>query len=122
MLKVFTTGSAKIEAPLAEASERDSARTASSGAPPDNGETVNIEKDLLTLVDETLHLEGRSSTFTRNTPLMGAVPELDSMGVVALITAFEDRLGLSVDDDEIDGAVFQTWGTLLDFVQGKLSA
>jgi acyl carrier protein len=83
---------------------------------------VDIEKDLRGLIDETLNLGGRSSAFTRDTPLLGALPELDSMGVVALITAFEDRLGFSVDDDEIDGAVFQTWGTLLNFVHSKLAA
>ena len=81
---------------------------------------MDIEQQLRTLVDETLNLEGRSAAFGADTPLLGAVPELDSMGVVSLITAFEDRLGFSVDDDEIDGSVFQTWGTLLAFVRGKL--
>lgn len=42
------------------------------------------------------------------------------MEVVALLTAFEDRLGFSVDDDEVDARVFQTYGTLLAFVQHKL--
>lgn len=82
---------------------------------------MNTESELLTLVDTALNLEGRSRDFTRDTPLLGAVPELDSMGVVAIITALEDRFGLSVDDDEIDGAVFRTWGTLLDFVTAKLA-
>lgn len=83
---------------------------------------LNTEQDLLALVDETLNLGGRSASFKAQTALLGAVPELDSMGVVALITAFEDRLGLTIDDDEIDGAVFETWGTLLDFLRGKLAA
>lgn len=82
---------------------------------------MKIESQLRALLDETLNLEGRSATFDEDTPLMGAVPELDSMGVVALITAFEDRLGFSVEDDEIDGAVFQTFGSLLAFVEGKLA-
>jgi len=83
---------------------------------------LEIENTLRSLVDETLNLEGRSAGFNANTPLLGAVPELDSMGVVSLITAFEDRLGLSVDDDEIDGSVFETWGSLLAFVTDKLAA
>ncbi len=83
---------------------------------------MSVKQQLLSLLDETLNLEGRSATFDEDTPLMGAVPELDSMGVVALITAFEDRLGFSVEDDEIDGAVFQTFGSLLAFVEGKLAA
>jgi acyl carrier protein len=83
---------------------------------------VNIERELRALVDDTLNLGGRTKMFVADTPLMGAVPELDSMGVVALLTAFEDRLGLHIDDDEIDAQVFQTWGSLLEFVREKLGA
>ena len=45
-----------------------------------------------------------------------------SMAVVALITSLEEQLGIVVDDDEIDGATFETIGTLTDFVAGKLAA
>lgn len=81
---------------------------------------MNARKELLSLLDESLHLEGRTAAFDENTPLLGALPEMDSMGVVVLLTAFEDRLGFTVDDDEIDGSVFQTLGTLLAFVEKKL--
>lgn len=81
---------------------------------------MDVKKELLSLMDETLHLEGRAASFDEDTPLLGALPELDSMGVVSLLTAFEDRLGITVDDDEIDGSVFQTFGTLLAFVKEKL--
>jgi acyl carrier protein len=77
---------------------------------------------LLSLLDETLNLEGRTASFSETTPLIGALPEMDSMGVVALLTAFEDKLGFSVDDDEVDGSVFETVGTLLAFVNQKLGA
>lgn len=82
---------------------------------------MDIRKELLSLLDDTLNLGGRASSFQDETPLLGALPEMDSMGVVAVITAFEDRLGFSVDDDEIDGSVFQTFGTLLEFVTHKLA-
>ena len=65
---------------------------------------------LLAVLDGTLNLGGRSSSFTDDTPLMGSIPELDSMGVVALLTALEDQFGFSVEDDEIDGSVFETFG------------
>lgn len=81
---------------------------------------TKLKTQLLAIVDETLNLEGRATAFTEETQLLGALPELDSMGVVSLLTAFEDRLGFSVDDDEIDGQVFQTVGTLLAFVERKL--
>jgi acyl carrier protein len=81
---------------------------------------MNIRSQLLALLDETLNLGGRTAQFTDETRLMGALPEMDSMGVVALLTAFEDRLGFSVDDDEVDGSIFETVGTLLAFVRQKL--
>lgn len=81
---------------------------------------MDIRKELLTLLDEILHLEGRTSSFVDATPLLGAVPEMDSMGVVSVLTAFEDRFGFAVEDDEIDGEVFATFGNLLDFVKRKL--
>ena len=83
---------------------------------------TKLKTQLLSILDETLNLEGRAKSFTEQTQLLGSLPELDSMGVVALLTAFEDRLGFSVDDDEIDGQVFQTVGSLLAFVEGKLLA
>jgi len=44
------------------------------------------------------------------------------MAVVALITGIEERFGIVVEDDEIDGSTFATVGSLADFVQSKLSA
>jgi acyl carrier protein len=81
---------------------------------------MDIKRQLLSLIDETLNLQGRSDSFNEGTRLLGALPELDSMGVVALLTAFESRFGFSVEDDEIDGQVFETVGTLVEFVKGKL--
>jgi acyl carrier protein len=83
---------------------------------------LNIAQEVLRVVDEVLSLNGRSAAFNRNTPLLGAVPELDSMAVITLITTLEDQFGLVVDDDDIDGATFATVGSLTDFVSGKLTA
>lgn len=83
---------------------------------------MDIKSEILGLLDEVLSLNGRSSAFTENTALLGAIPELDSMAVVALITGMEERFGFSVDDDEIDGAAFATVGSLMAFVEKKLSS
>ena len=83
---------------------------------------MDIKQLVLSILDEILSLKGRSAGFTLETPLLGAIPELDSMAVVALITTLEERFGFMVDDDEIDGAVFATVGTLVGFVEGKLAA
>ena len=83
---------------------------------------MDAATDLRALLDETLNLDGRAKSFTEDTSLIGAVPEMDSMGVVSVLTALEERFGLSIDDDEIDGEVFATFGSLLRFVSAKLDA
>lgn len=82
---------------------------------------MDVNDEVLAIVDEVLSLKGRARGLARETPLLGALPELDSMAVVALITSLEERFGFVVDDDEIDGAVFATVGTLVDFVEAKLA-
>ena len=81
-----------------------------------------LEQDVLRLLDEVLGLNGRARTFTAETPLLGALPELDSMAVVGLLTALEERFGVTISDDEIDGSLFASVGSFTRFVQGKLEA
>ena len=83
---------------------------------------MDVTQEVLRILDEVLSLNGRSDTFTRQTPLLGAIPELDSMAVVTLITTLEEQFGLTVDDDDIDGSTFSTVGSLTDFVSDKLAA
>ena len=80
---------------------------------------MNDESEILRLLEDVLSLDGRSAGFSRSTPLLGAVPELDSMAVVSLITALEESFGIAVDDDDIDGSTFATVGSLVDFVAAK---
>ncbi|KAB2927585.1 MAG: acyl carrier protein [Dechloromonas sp.] len=82
---------------------------------------MNTQKEVLSLLDEILSLNGRAAGFSADTPLLGAIPELDSMAVVALITGFEERFGFMVEDDEIEGSTFATVGSLVEFVDGKLA-
>lgn len=83
---------------------------------------MSVLSDVLRVLDEALSLGGRGLDFNRNTPLLGAIPELDSMAVVTLITTLEEQLGVSIDDDEISGEMFATVGSLVDFVDTKLNA
>ena len=81
---------------------------------------MDVLKEVTHVLGEVLSLGGRSAAFTRNTALLGAIPELDSMAVVTLITTLEDRFGITVDDDEIEGSTFASVGSLVDFVNAKL--
>ncbi len=62
---------------------------------------------------------GRAAAFTDTTPLFGALPELDSMAVAGVLTELEDRLGIVIDDDEVDGEMLETFGALVQFAAGK---
>jgi acyl carrier protein len=83
---------------------------------------TDVTQEVLRVLDEVLSLGGRATKFDAATPLLGAIPELDSMAVVTLITTLEGRFGIMVDDDEIGGDTFATVGSLSDFVTGKLAA
>ncbi|MGZ3173535.1 MAG: acyl carrier protein [Croceibacterium sp.] len=61
----------------------------------------------------------RVADFTPETGLFGHLPELDSMAVAGLLTEVEDRLGIVIEDDEVDGEMLETYGALLAFVQAK---
>ncbi|MET0365835.1 MAG: acyl carrier protein [Sphingobium sp.] len=64
----------------------------------------------------------RVAAFDNETPLFGALPELDSMAVATVLTELEDRLGILIDDDDVDAETFETLGNLVCFAQGKLDA
>ena len=57
--------------------------------------------------------------FDTDTGLFGSLPELDSMAVAGLLTEMEDRLGIVIDDDEVDGELLETYGNLLAFAESK---
>jgi acyl carrier protein len=83
---------------------------------------MDVQQAVIRVIDEVLNLQGRGTGFTRQTHLLGAVPEFDSMAVVALVSTIEEQLGISIDDDEISGATFASVGSLVDFVASKLGA
>ena len=56
-----------------------------------------------------------------DTELFGALPELDSMAVAGLLTEMEDRLDIMIDDDEVDGELFATFGNLVAFARAKVA-
>jgi acyl carrier protein len=80
-------------------------------------ETLDGVKAVLIM---TLGIEDRASTLAPETQLFGAIPELDSLAVVEVITALEERFGFQIDDDEFSGEVFETIGSLAAFVQQHL--
>ncbi len=82
---------------------------------------MDAMREVLAILDEVLSLGGRANSFNRDTPLLGVLPELDSMAVVGVINMLEERFGFTVEDDEIDGSSFATVGALTAVVEGKLA-
>ena len=78
--------------------------------------------ELLKLLDDTLTLRGRGLQLRLDSPLAGTLPELDSMGVVAIVSAAEDHWGIVIEDEEIDAEVFATVGSLMCFLRSKMTA
>lgn len=62
---------------------------------------------------------GQAADFTAETGLFGHLPELDSMAVAGLLTEMEDRLDIVIEDDEVDGELLESYGSLLAFVRSK---
>jgi len=71
-------------------------------------------------VIDTLGLAVPARSLNAETPLFGAIPELDSMGVVLLLTALEDRFDISLGDEDIDSAWFETVGALTVAITERL--
>ena len=61
----------------------------------------------------------RAADLEPDSGLFGHLPELDSMAVAGLLTEVEDRVGIVIEDDEVDGEMLETYGALLEFVRLK---
>jgi acyl carrier protein len=75
--------------------------------------------DVKRLLIDVLCLSGAEAEMDADTPLLGSLPELDSMAVVNVIGALEEQFGITVDDDEISARTFATLGSLSAFVAEK---
>jgi acyl carrier protein len=76
-------------------------------------------EEVKNLLTDVLSLGPAGQSLTAASPLLGALPELDSMAVVGVIAALEDRFGIVIDDDDISASTFETVGSLADFVAQK---
>ena len=71
------------------------------------------------LVDVLGLSRDRVAGFDATTPLFGALPEFDSMAVAGLLTELEERLGILIEDHEVDADMLETFGSLLSFAKSK---
>jgi acyl carrier protein len=83
---------------------------------------MNVESEVLAILDEVLVLNGRTASMNRDSPVLGALPELDSIAVVSVITALENRFAVSIGEDELTAKSFATVGSIADLVSSKTPA
>lgn len=85
-------------------------------------DSSSVDATLRALLADVLGLgEARAAALTEDSGLFGELPEFDSMAVATVLTEMEDRLGVIIDDDEVDGEIFETYGNLLAFSLRKVT-
>jgi acyl carrier protein len=81
--------------------------------------TIDIEAVKVVVV-ETLGVEDRADTLQADTPLLGSLPELDSMAVLELVLELEQAFGITIEGEDVTADVFESLGSLAAFVDGKV--
>ena len=80
----------------------------------------DVDATLRAVLVDVLGLSAeRVRGFVEATPLFGALPEFDSMAVAGLLTELEERLGITIEDDEVDADMLESFGSLLTFAKAK---
>jgi acyl carrier protein len=78
--------------------------------------------DVKTILIDVLSLGDAGRRLDADSPLLGSLPELDSMAVVSLIGALEERFDIVISDDDISASTFETLNSLAAFVAEKAGA
>lgn len=79
------------------------------------------KENVIIILTDVLQLGERGRELTESTHLLGSIPEFDSMAVVGVMTAIEEFYGIVIDDDEVSADIFETVGSLVTFVDSKIS-
>jgi len=78
-----------------------------------------VEQQLFNLLYHCLQLDPSRITLTLETPLLGSLPELDSMAVMGVIHELEEQFNIQIEDEDISAELFATVGSLYKYVNLK---
>lgn len=82
---------------------------------------TSVEIIVRSILDDILGIgPERAAALEEDSGLFGTIPELDSMAVANLLTEMEDRFDIVIDDDEVEGEIFETFGGLSRFAARKV--
>ena len=80
-----------------------------------------LRDQVRTVLIDTLGLADGDDITDESSELFGRLPELDSLTVVELIVALQDRFDIEIDDEEITTDAFATLGSLVGLVDRTLT-
>ena len=69
------------------------------------------------LVDVLGLAKARVAKFDDATELFGALPEFDSMAVATLLTELEERLGILIEDEDVEAEDLMSFGRLVSLAE-----
>ena len=79
-----------------------------------------VDSTLRAVLRDVLGLpQAQVAAMDESTELFGALPEFDSMAVAGLLTELEERLGILIEDHEVDADMLASFGALLVFARAK---
>lgn len=79
---------------------------------------MNALETTRSIVRSCLQLDEKEE-LTEETYLIGNFPEFNSLTITTIVAEIEDRLGVDIEDDELSAEIFETVGSLADFVRSK---
>ena len=80
-----------------------------------------IESALRGILESAVGRRALPESLNDASELLGAIPELDSMAVLGVLTQIQDDFGVQIEDDEVSADLFTTFGDLKRFVEAKLA-
>jgi acyl carrier protein len=83
------------------------------------GADMDTQTQVITILAEVLGLGSKAGKLNAHSPLLGAIPEFDSMAVLGLITRLEEVFGIQMSDDELSADTFESVGSLVRFISDK---
>lgn len=77
-----------------------------------------VDQTVRSLLVDVLNLKpARVAKFDDETELFGALPEFDSMAVATLLTEMEERLGILIEDDDVEAEDLMSFGRLVSLAE-----
>lgn len=75
---------------------------------------------LRAILESAVGKQALPDSFDDSTPLLGGIPDLDSLAVFDVLARIEKQYGCTIADGEVGAEVFETFGSLRRFVESKL--